>query len=164
VRQIVWQERFALAIWPLNGFLHLPTRADQALALQKVHRALLPGGFLIVDLPNPHVAFLPHLDHHLVVRRTVQTPQGDLVTSLISTHTDLATQVQHMTLFYDTVGCQDGVVRRTAAEMDLRFVYPYEMVGLLEQAGYEVDGVYGSYDLDPYEADSAIMLFVAHTR
>ena len=78
--------------------------------------------------------------------------------------TDLANQVQEMTLFYDTVGYQDGVVRRTVAEMDLRFVYRYEMVGLLEQAGFEVDAVHGSYDLDPYESDSGIMLFVAHTR
>jgi hypothetical protein len=69
-----------------------------------------------------------------------------------------------MTLFYDTVRCQDGVVRRTAAEMELRFVYRYEMASLLEQAGFEVDAVHGSYDLDPYESDSPIMLFVAYTR
>lgn len=164
VRAIEWPARFALAIWPLNGFLHLPERADQALALRNVQRALLPGGFLVVDLPNPHVTLAPQSDDHLVVRRNVQTAQGDLVTSLVRTRTDLASQVQEMTLFYDTVGCQDGVVRRTATEMDLRFVYRYEMVGLLEEAGFEVDAVHGSYDLDPYESDSAIMLFVAHTR
>jgi hypothetical protein len=164
VRQLLWSERFALALWPLNGFLHLPDRADQGLALRNVQRALLPGSFLIVDLPNPHVAFLPQSDDHLVVRRNVQTAQGDLVTSMVSTCTDLAGQVQQMTLFYDRVGHQDGVVRRTAGHMDLRFVYRYEMVGLLEQAGFEVDAVHGSYDLDPYEGDSAIMLFVAHTR
>jgi hypothetical protein len=144
--------------------LHLPERADQVRALCNVQRALLPGGFLIVDLPNPHVTFTPQSDDHLLVRRTIQTPQGDLVTSTVSTRTDLANQVQQMTLFYDTVGCQDGVVRRTAAEMVLRFVYRYEMEGLLEEAGFEVDAVHGSYDLDPYESDSAIMLFVAHTR
>jgi len=164
VREMAWSERFALAIWPLNGFLHLSERTDQALALRKVQRALLPGGFVIVDLPNPHVAFAPQSDDHLVVRRSFQTVQGDLVTSLVSTRTDLARQVQRMTLFYDTVGCQDGLVRRTAVEMELRFVYRYEMVGLLQEAGFEVDAVHGSYDLDPYESDSPIMLFVAHTR
>ena len=129
-----------------------------------MRRALLPGGFLIVDLPNPHVAFTPQSDDQLVVRRNVHTAQGDLVTSMLSTRTDLASQVQQVTLFYDTVGCQDGLVRRTVAEMDLRFVYRYEMAGLLEQAGFEVDAVHGSYDLDPYESDSPTMLFVAHTR
>jgi SAM-dependent methyltransferase len=162
VRQIAWPRRFALAVWPLNGFLHLPSRADQLRALGNVQRALLPGGVLIVDLPNPHMAFAPQPDDQLVVRRSVRSEQGDLVTSMVSTRTDLANQVQQMTLFYDTVGCQDGVVRRTAAEMDLRFVYRYEMVGLLEGTGFEVDAVYGSHDLEPYESDSPVMLFVAH--
>jgi SAM-dependent methyltransferase len=163
VLEMAWPARFALAVWPLNGFLHLPDRAAQARALSNVHRALLPGGFVIVDLPNPHVAMSPLSDDHLVVRRTVRTPQGDVVTSLVSTRTDLASQVQQLTLFYDSVGCQDGLVRRTAAEMDLRFVYRYEMTGLLEQAGFAVDAVHGSYDLDRYESDSPIMLFVAHS-
>lgn len=164
VREMAWSEQFALAIWPLNGFLHLSSRADQALALEKVQRALLPGGFVVVDLPNPHVAFTPQSDDQLIVRRSIQTEQGDRVMSVVSTRTDLANQVQQMTLLYDAVGCQDGVVRRTAAEMELRFVYRYEMAGLLDQAGFEVDAVHGSYDLDPYESDSPIMLFVAHTR
>lgn len=162
VRDLEWSARFALAIWPLNGFLHLLTRSDQVLALQKVQRALLPGGFLIIDLPNPHVVFTPSSDDQLVIRRNVRTAQGDLVTSMMSTRTDLASQVQHMTLFYDTVGCQDAVVHRTATEMELRFVYRYEMVSLLERARFQVDAVHGTYDLDPYEDESAIMLFVAH--
>jgi SAM-dependent methyltransferase len=164
VLDMTWSARFALAVWPLNGFLHLLDRDAQARALRNVHRSLLPGGFVVVDLPNPHVAMSPLSDDHLVVRRTVRTPQGDAVTSLVSTRTDLASQVQRMTLWYDSVGCQDGLVRRTVAEMDLRFVYRYEMCGLLEQAGYEVDAVHGSYDLDPYESDSPIMLFVAHSK
>jgi SAM-dependent methyltransferase len=163
VLEMAWPARFALAIWPLNGFLHLPDRRAQARALRNVHQALLPGGFLLVDLPNPHVAMSPLSDDHLVVRRTVRAPHGDLVTSLVSTRTDLASQVQRLTLLYDAVGCQDGLVRRTAAEMDLRFVYRYEMCGLLERAGFAVDAVHGSYDLDPYEGDSPIMLFVAHS-
>jgi SAM-dependent methyltransferase len=164
VLEMTWPARFALAVWPLNGFLHLSDRAAQARALRTVHRALLPGGFLIVDLPNPHVAMNPLSDDHLVMRRTIRTPQGEVVTSLVSTRTDLASQVQQLTLLYDSVGCQDGLVRRTAAEMDLRFAYRYEMSGLLEQAGFAVDAVHGSYDLDPYESDSPIMLFVAHSR
>jgi hypothetical protein len=59
---------------------------------------------------------------------------------------------------------QDGAMRRTAVEMDLRFAYRYEMAQLLRQVGFDVDAIYGSYDLEPYESDSPIMLFVAHTR
>jgi hypothetical protein len=37
------------------------------------------------------------------------------------------------------------------------------MAGLLRETGFELDAVYGSYELDPYESDSSILLFVAHT-
>jgi SAM-dependent methyltransferase len=162
VRNLDQENRFALAIYALNGFLHLTTVADQLSALSNIHRALLPGGFLLVDLPNPHTVFTPAADGQLIVRRHFQSEQGHPITSLIGTQTDLANQIQRLTLFYDEVG-QDGAVRRTAVEMDLRFAYRYEMAALLRQVGFDVDAVYGSYDLEPYEGDSPIMLFVAHT-
>jgi SAM-dependent methyltransferase len=163
VRDLAFENEFALAIHPLNGFLHLVTAADQLTALTKIHRALLPGGFLLVDLPNPHAVFAPGTDGQLVVRRHFRSEQGRPITSLISTQTDLANQIQQLTLFYDEVE-QDGAVRRTAVDMDLRFAYRHEMAALLQQVGFDVDAVYGSYDLEPYESDSPIMLFVAHTR
>jgi hypothetical protein len=161
VRTLDWAARFALAFYPLNGFLHLTTVADQLTALRAIHRALLPGGFLLVDLPNPHTVFSPAADGQLYVRRHFLSAQGQAITSLISTQTDPAEQIQQVTLVYDETGAE-GIVRRTTVEMELRFVYRYEMVGLLCQTGFEVDSVYGSYDLDPYEGDSPIMFFVAH--
>jgi SAM-dependent methyltransferase len=161
VRALDWMGQFALALYPLNGFLHLSTVSDQLSALRNIHRALLPGGFLLVDLPNPHTVFSPGADGQLYVRRHFCSEDGRPITSLISTQTDLAEQIQHMTLFYDEIGIE-GIVRRTTIEMDLRFVYHYEMIGLLGQAGFEVDSVYGSYDLDPYQGESPLMFFVAH--
>jgi SAM-dependent methyltransferase len=154
-------EQFALAIYPLNGFLHLLTIEAQLSALSNIHSALLPGGFLIIDLPNPHTVFVPATDGQLVLRHRFDSPEGSSITSFASTQTDLADQVQYLTLLYDEMG-DDRTVHRTIIEMELRFVYRYEMACLLRQTGYELDAVYGSYDLDPYDADSEIMLFVAH--
>jgi SAM-dependent methyltransferase len=161
VRDLDWTERFDLALYPLNGFLHLTTASDQLSALCNIHRALLPGGFLLIDLPNPHTVFTPVVDGQLGVRRRFPSEDGRPITSLISTQTDLAEQIQRLQLFYDEVG-GDGLVCRTSVEMELRFVYRYEMVHLLWRAGFEVDAAYGSYGLDSYEGDSPIMLFVAH--
>lgn len=154
-------DRFALAIFPLNGFLHLLTVADQLSALRNAWRALMAGGFTIVDLPNPHVAFTPALDGQLLHRRTFRSPEGHTISSWSSAQTDLAAQVQHMTLLYDEV-LADRTVHRTTVELELRFPYRYEMTALLRQAGFQVDAVYGSYGLGPYQADSRIMLFVAY--
>ena len=38
----------------------------------------------------------------------------------------------------------------------------HEMAGLLRETGFELDAVYGSYDLDPYASDSGMMLTVAY--
>ena len=161
VRALAFEEQFALAIYPLNGFLHLTEVEDQRAVLHNVRHALLDGGLLIVDLPNPHTAFDPAADRQLALRRRFASPEGRPITSLTCAETDLAAQVQRLTLFYDEEG-QDGLVRRTTVEMALRFVYRYEMTGLLRESGFQVDAVYGSYDLDPYHADSDVMLFVAY--
>ncbi len=161
VRALEFDGQFALAIFPLNGFLHLTTVSDQLSALHNIYRALLSGGLLILDLPNPHAVFTPSADGQLVFRRRLRLAEGHSLFSFASTQTDLGSQIQSLTLIYDEVG-GDGVVCRTTIETELRFVYRYEMVGLLRHVGFQVDAVYGSYDLDPYEGDSHIMLFVAH--
>jgi ubiquinone/menaquinone biosynthesis C-methylase UbiE len=161
VRALKFEARFALVLFPLNGFLHLTTVEDQLSALAGAHRALLPGGLLIVDLPNPHTTFTPSIDGQFILRSHFASPESRPISSYASAQTDLASQMQRLTLFYDEVS-SDGTVRRTTVTTALRFVYRYEMDGLLRRVGFEVDGVYGSYDLESYESDSEIMLFVAH--
>jgi SAM-dependent methyltransferase len=158
VRSLAFEGQFALAILALNGYLHLLAVEDQVAALACAYRALLPGGMLIVDLPNPHVAFSPDTDGEFLLRRRFSSPEGHSIASYTLSRTDLAGQRQHLTLRYDER------FHRTTVEIDLRFVYRYEMEALLRQAGFEVDAVYGSYDLDAYETDSDVMVFVAYRR
>jgi ubiquinone/menaquinone biosynthesis C-methylase UbiE len=161
MRALAFQEAFALVLCPLNGFLHLETAQDQQAALDGIHRALLPGGFLLVDVSNPHTVFTPDLDGQLVFRRQLDGPEGTGLSIWAMTRTDLAPQVQNLTLVYDRVDGA-GLVHRTTVDTKLRFVYRYEMEGLLRRSGFKLDAVYGTYDLDPYESDSHVMLFVAH--
>ena len=163
VRTLSLPARFSLAIFPLNGFLHLPATQDQLDALASIRRALLPGGLLIVDLPNPHAILAPDRDGQMMVRRRFRLPGGGGATSWTTTRTDMASQVQHLYLSYD-VPQVDGDVRRTSVEMDLRFVYRYEMEGLLRESGFVLDDVYGNYELDPYQDGSESMLFVAYRK
>jgi hypothetical protein len=38
------------------------------------------------------------------------------------------------------------------------------MEGLLVEAGFEMEGIYGSYQLEPLDDSSRTMIFVAHRR
>ncbi len=154
------EEQFALVIWPLNGFAHMLTPQDQLTALRNIHRVLLPGGLLIVDLPNPYVSLTPASDGLMLVRRLLHTPEGNLLI-LSCTDTDLAAQLQRITLLYDRVD-ETGAVHRTTIAMTLRIVYRCEMELLLQMGGFALDAVYGDYELGNYDTDSETMLFVAY--
>jgi SAM-dependent methyltransferase len=161
VRRMAFPAPFALILFPLNGFMHLLTVDDQQAALNNACRALLPGGILVIDLSNPHVIVNPQSDGQLLLRRRFRGAQGNAAASYAVAQTDLAEQRQRVTLLYEETDSQ-GLVRRTTVDTVLRFVYRFEMAHLLERAGLAVDAVYGSYDLDPYEAGSDLMLFVGY--
>ena len=44
--------------------------------------------------------------------------------------------------------------------MQARWLYPYEARLLMETAGFTVDGIYGSYDLEPFDAGSEQMILI----
>lgn len=158
--------RFSMALFALNGFLHLTDVAAQKAALSNLYHALLPGGFLLIDLPNPHTVFTPAQDGQMVLRHEFTSPQGEEIWCFQIAQTDLAAQTQHLTLIYDRAlpaqSAQLAQIERLLVQMEVRFVYRFEMENLLNEAGFVVDAVYGSYDLDPYETDSHQMFFVAY--
>jgi hypothetical protein len=55
----------------------------------------------------------------------------------------------------------DGLIRRITIPVDLRFYYRFEMELLLKITGFNLDTIYGSYELDPFESHSPRMIFVA---
>ncbi len=58
----------------------------------------------------------------------------------------------------------EGRVTRSQTSYQSRYIHHFEMLGLLETAGFEIEGVYGSYALDPLDDGSSSMIFVAHRR
>jgi hypothetical protein len=63
-------------------------------------------------------------------------------------------------LIYDRVDAA-GRVERTAETFPLRYLYRPEAERMLLEAGFRIEGVYGSYDLDPYDDEGERMLFLA---
>ena len=61
-----------------------------------------------------------------------------------------------------STGCRPmGAVSRTHFPFRMRYVHRYEMELLLRAAGYRLEAVYGSYELEPFDSDSEKMIFVA---
>lgn len=161
VRSFRLEQRFALAFMALNSFLLMTTVADQRAALGCLFAHLRPGGLLLLDLLNPFVGFLSMNEGHLVHEWTRQEgATGRTVMKFASHRSDFAAQLLHATFFYDEVD-EEGTVRRTLAPFSLRYVSRTEIELLLTGAGYELEALYGNYDLSAYVHDSPKLLVVA---
>jgi SAM-dependent methyltransferase len=159
VRTTRLQKRFNAALISLNGLWHFPDMEVQLEALRSIASQLVPGGMLVVDTSNPYT-----MDDRgaagLVRLRHRHTEDGHEVSTFGAAWDDEGAQVLTLELWYDRSG-SDGKVDRRCARLTLRYLYRYELELLLRLAGFRVERVYGSYDLDPYETSSPRLLAVA---
>lgn len=153
--------QFALAIVPLGGIRHLLTLEEQTSTFASVRHHLVPGGLLVLDLPAWHTLPWEPEPGPLHLEWTRRYDQGGAtVTKFSSVHPDPAAQIQYLTMLFDEHD-PDGVVRRLSVEMPLYTFTRSELKLLLDQAGLAPVGWYGSYDLGPYDSNSARLIVIA---
>jgi len=150
---------FGLIFCALGGFLHLSSQQGQLDTLACARQHLGPDGLLALDLPNPDAIEWGPGVQSLVLEWTRERQDGTMISKFVSTEADRARQVQRVTHIYEE--WHSAGSRRRLATFELRYVHRYEMELLLTQAGLKLEGVHGSYDLEPYESDSSRMIFVA---
>ncbi len=159
-RTLSLYEHFALAIVPLNSFLHFVSDEDQIAVLGSILDHLRPGGLLVLDLPNPEPALLGEQGGQVVlewVRTDAET--GAEVSKLRSQRVDTARQLVELTLLFDEAS--EKGLRRRVYTLPLRYVYRRELELLLEKCGFAVESVYGAYDLSEYASDSLKLIVLA---
>jgi SAM-dependent methyltransferase len=153
--------RFALAIISYNTFMHL-SPAQKTAALQHIHRHLLPGGRLFMDLINPLAAAQTPEDRLLTLERVLTEPgTTNLLLQMASSRVDLDQQVLHITWLYDTSPPAGGSVQRLVVQARYYYLYPHELELLLEESGYHLEALYGSYNQVPFSEESDRLLALA---
>lgn len=160
IRTVTPPGTFTLAIVAINSFMHLATTADQLAALGHIRSALRPGGLLAIDLANPDLRALAAHAGELTLDKTFRLDNGALVQKFVAQQTDIAAQINYVTFIYDQMDAE-GRVQRRALPFTMRWLYRYELEHLLARAGFALEALYGSYDLDEYRAESELMLAVA---
>ncbi len=156
-------EHFRLVFCAVNSFLHLGSREDQLSALRAAGRVLHHRGVLILDVFHPTPSSLQTMDDRLTLDGTWSVPDGSRIDRFSYRRVHPAQQLIETTLLYDQTA-PDGTMRRTSTSYQTRYVHHFEMLGLLDDAGFALESVYGSYALDPLEDGSDVMIFVAHRR
>ncbi|NOZ28264.1 MAG: class I SAM-dependent methyltransferase [Chloroflexi bacterium] len=164
MQEFTLDQRFHMALCALNSFMHLKTQAEQLAALRCWRHHLRPGGLLIIDLFPPYPERLAERDRQLIVQHIWDHAEGGVtIVKQQTQQVDFAEQQIHVHFIYDEVS-PDGAVRRTLAPFIMRYLGRFEMELLLDKAGYAIEAIYGSWDLDPFESESERMIFVARRR
>ncbi|HUP27003.1 MAG TPA: class I SAM-dependent methyltransferase, partial [Chloroflexia bacterium] len=154
---------FNLAFCALNTFSYLASTGEQLAMLQGIHPLLVQHGVLILDLTPPYDHLLPPSDGEVVHQGSfADEVSGGMVHKFVTGRANRAAQSHEVTLIYD-VEAADGTLARVSRCDTMRWTSRYEMPLLLEAAGYRVDKLYGSYDLDDFADESERMIFVART-
>lgn len=160
MRRFQIDRRFGLIIAPLNTFLHNLTVDDQLATLRSIKQHLRPGGLLVLDCFNPDPAHAFD-DHALTLQRAQIDPASGAAAVLYVARTvDWAAQRQE-NIYLAERPAGAGGLQRLALAAQFRFIFRHELQLLLKLGGFDLKEVYGSYDLDPFEAGSEQLIAVA---
>ena len=161
MRDLALDGHFTLAFLALNSFVHLLSTDDQLATLGRVHQHLNPGGLLLLDLFNPDLGRLLDFRGQVALDKVKTDPDtGHRLMRFRTETVDLGQQIIHTTYIVDEIDAK-GHVQRTLFPFFMRYLFRYELELLLRHAGFEVEAIYGSYDLDEFTGDSDKMIAVA---
>jgi SAM-dependent methyltransferase len=158
--------KFTLITTPFRPFQHLIGVPDQIACLRSLHRHLLPGGKLVLDLFNPD---LRRLTDKKYINQTEDEPEfmmpdgrrvvrrGRVLTR------DISNQRQEVELSH-CVAYPDGHEEVLTQRFWLRYFFRFEVEHLLARSGFEVEKIYADYDKSPLGSkDPGELIFVART-
>jgi SAM-dependent methyltransferase len=134
-------EQVPLVICPFRSYLHLADDGERIEGLEAARAALVPGGRLIFDV------FAPKPDD-------IAETQGRWLEREPGIYERAQWDEEARTLTLSVRGPEG------AATMSLAWISRKEWQELLEEAGFELEAVYGWFDRTPYR-DGEDMIFVA---
>ncbi|MBE0699075.1 MAG: class I SAM-dependent methyltransferase [Anaerolineaceae bacterium] len=146
MRQIEFSAQFERAIMMFNSFGYF-SDAENLEVLKRIGQALVPGGRLGFDIgsrdglmANFHPHYVSEKDGNLMINR-------------------FSFDVQSGRLRNERIVIRDGV--RKDRPFSIRLYSVSEMRGLLAEAGFTLEQVYGEWDARPLEQASGAMVVIA---
>lgn len=157
MRSFHLEQAFPLCIIPFRAFLHNLTTEDQLSTLNCIREHLAPDGLLVFDLFVPLYQVIAGDEWHDRVEPEELAEENSGISIDIHVRHRHAQQLLRIRNSYHDQ--QSG--KTTHANMTYRYVFKFEMEGLLRSAGFKVLNVYGDFNRRSYNYRSGIMAFVA---
>ena len=145
-------QEFGLVFIAFRSFMMLDTPEKQRRCLECIHRHLMPGGTLAVDIFDPQLERMTPkpADNAWDDLGEVVHPETFNVVKMETSdrHNDPVSQVFEETWRFTETG-PDGPVRTEEEVLRMRWTYRHEMRYLLELCGFEVQAEYSDYHKSP---------------
>jgi len=137
-------ETVPLVICPFRSLLHMPDEGEKLRALRAAHDLLQPGGHLIFDVFAPSNEDIAETNGLWLEREQDIFERADW---------DEATRTLRLSV-------RSG---ESAASMDLHWLSAIEWRRLIDEAGFDVAGLYGWFDRRPFNGDED-MIWICRRR
>ena len=152
-RRLPFVMQFDGAVSLFTSLGYTEDRGDDLAIMQGVHRALVPGARFVVDFLNASQ-----------VRRTLEASTEKIVGSLAIRMTrwvDEETTGGPRVLKHVEAHRRDSGLPVAAYEESVRLYTPEDLVGLLEEAGFEIaEGPFADFERTPYAESSDRVVLV----
>ena len=148
-------QAFSFIYIPASTFDHCVTAQDRARCLSGVYNHLDEKGKFAFDIeqvtPDKPVA------SWWIDRK--ETNKDETIVRSIFTRRDLARRICNMDLFFD-VYRKGKLVERYHEYGEVAILFKAEVENLLEQAGFQVEAIYGDFDKSEFRRDNPRAVFV----
>ena len=156
------RREFPLVTIPFRGFLALMTVEDQLSALRRIYDHLRPGGRLIFNIfvPDPNMA----LEQSDVPRHLTDVTDSETGVKYVlyqQSRYDAYNQIVSVRMLIEELDGHDVVCRRMYRDYQLRYCHRWEVHHLLRLCGFEIEALYGDFDLSEFDESSTEMIWVA---
>jgi SAM-dependent methyltransferase len=155
------ERQFGLVVLGLDSFGLVLEPDRQLEALRNLRDHLSYDGLLVIDVANGNQRGGEATEETVLQLARPDPRSGRQIVKWVLRRTDHAEQLDQLLKVYDETG-DDGLVRRTTAELELHYFTRFELQHLVQRAGLAIENLLGDYDLSPFGPNSQRLIVVAH--
>lgn len=150
--------RYSLALLSYNTLLHF-REGEIGSLLQGIAGLLRPGAQLFIDIENPYLlagtdySTEPVFETNFIDEDTNRPVEQWSQSSLDTTAQTLTVSWQFR--------AQDNISENPVVQVVYHYLYPHQIVLLLQQAGFQMEKMAGNYEGEPFQEESERLLLLA---
>lgn len=156
------RSKFALVTMPARTLLLATTPEDQQRTLEQATACLAPEGRLALNVFNPRPEVVGEDASEPFFWGEAQSPESSRRRLLWATNRfDTTSQINRGLQIIEELNERGEVVRKVHLDVLIRYLYPSELHGMMDDCGLEPEGFFGDFHGSPYSAESSEIVVIA---